>query len=326
MPVQGRDWKCQDSAVDAILRPPLPIRGHPIIPDSIPDLVRRLAAEHYVADRGLAVSLFLALRLHRPLFLEGEAGVGKTSLAAAAAATLDADLIRLQCYEGIDVTHAVYEWDYARQLVELRILEAAGDLDRQTARRELYSDAFLIKRPLLQAIDPARTRPAVLLIDEIDRADEEFEGYLLELLAEFQITIPELGTIRATEPPLVILTSNRTREVHDALKRRCLYQWIEYPSFEKELAIVRERVPQAAARLAEQVTALVQSLREIELYKVPGVSETLDWVAALAALDRHTLDASAVEETLGVVLKSREDHEALRGEKLAALLNRALAR
>jgi MoxR-like ATPase len=271
------------------------------------------------------VSLFLALRLRRPLFLEGEAGVGKTSLAAAAAATLDADLIRLQCYEGIDVTHAVYEWDYARQLVELRILEAAGDLDRQTARRELYSDAFLIKRPLLQAIDPARTRPAVLLIDEIDRADEEFEGYLLELLAEFQITIPELGTIRATEPPLVILTSNRTREVHDALKRRCLYQWIEYPSFEKELAIVRERVPQAAARLAEQVTALVQSLREIELYKVPGVSETLDWVAALAALDRHTLDASAVEETLGVVLKSREDHEALRGEKLAALLNRALA-
>jgi len=297
----------------------------PISP-SISDLEQRLAAEHYVADRSLAVSLFLALRLRRPLFLEGEAGVGKTSLAAAAAAALETDLIRLQCYEGLDVTHAVYEWDYARQLVELRILEAGGQLDRQAARRELYSDAFLIKRPLLQAIDPDRIRPAVLLIDEIDRADEEFEGYLLELLAEFQITIPELGTVRAKEPPLVILTSNRTREVHDALKRRCLYQWIEYPSFEKEVAIVRERVPQAAARLAEQVTALVQGLRGVELYKVPGVSETLDWVAALAALDRRALDADAVEETLGVVLKSREDQEALRGEKLARLLNRALAR
>jgi len=218
------------------------------------------------------VSLFLALRLRRPLFLEGEAGVGKTALAGAVAAALDADLIRLQCYEGLDVTHAVYEWDYARQLLELRILEAAGVLDRQDARRALYSEAFLIKRPLLQAIDPSRSRAAVLLIDEIDRADEEFEGYLLELLAEFQITIPELGTVRAAEPPLVILTSNRTREVHDALKRRCLYQWIEYPSFDKELAIVRERVPHASARLARQVTALVQELRGIELYKVPGVS------------------------------------------------------
>ena len=187
-----------------------------------------------MADRGLAVSLFLALRLKRPLFLEGEAGVGKTALAAAAAAALDTDLIRLQCYEGLDVSHALYEWDYARQLLELRMLDATGTLDRESARRELYSEAFLIKRPLLQAIDPLRTRPAVLLIDEIDRADEEFEGFLLELLAEFQITIPELGTIRAADPPLVILTSNRTREVHDALKRRCLYQWIDYPSFDKE--------------------------------------------------------------------------------------------
>ena len=279
-----------------------------------------------MADRGLAVSLFLALRLGRPLFLEGEAGVGKTSLASAAAAALDTDLIRLQCYEGLDVTHAVYEWDYARQLVELRLLEATEGLNRDEARRELYSETFLLKRPLLQAIDPARARPAVLLIDEIDRADEEFEGYLLELLAEFQITIPELGTVRAKEPPLVILTSNRTREVHDALKRRCLYQWIEYPSFEKEVAIVRERVPQAAARLAEQVTALVQELRGVDLYKVPGLSETLDWVAALTALDRHTLDAEAIEQTIGVVLKSREDQEALRGEKLAALLTRAAAR
>jgi MoxR-like ATPase len=293
---------------------------------SVADLEQQLAARGYVADRGLAVSLYLALRLGRPLFLEGEAGVGKTSLAAAAAAALDAELIRLQCYEGLDVTHAVYEWDYPRQLMELRILEAGGHVDRQAAHRELYSDAFLIKRPLLQAIDPARRRRAVLLIDEIDRADEEFEGYLLELLAEFQITIPELGTIRAAEPPLVILTSNRTREVHDALKRRCLYQWIEYPSFEKEVAIVRARVPHASERLAVQVTSLVQDLRGVELYKVPGVSETLDWVAALAALDRGALDPQAVEDTLGVVLKSREDLEAVRGETLAGLLRRALAR
>src|ERR1044071_6453328 len=213
-----------------------------ILPATITDLQQQLATQHYVADRGLAVSLFLALRLGRPLFLEGEAGVGKTALAAAAAAALDTDLIRLQCYEGLDISHAVYEWDYARQLLELRILDATGELDRQRARRELYSDAFLIKRPLLQAIDPGRTRPAVLLIDEIDRADEEFEGYLLELLADFQITIPELGTVRAKEPPLVILTSNRTREIHDALKRRCLYQWIDYPAFDKEIAIVRTRV------------------------------------------------------------------------------------
>ena len=228
--------------------------------------------------------------------------------------------------EGLDVGHALYEWDYARQLLELRILDATHTLDRASARRELYSEAFLIKRPLLQAIDPARTRPAVLLIDEIDRADEEFEGYLLELLAEFQVTIPELGTVRAKEPPLVIVTSNRTREVHDALKRRCLYQWIEYPSFEKELAIVRERAPEASARLAEQVTAMVQELRAAELYKVPGVSETIDWVDALVALDRKTLDADAIEETLGVVLKAKEDLEALRGRRASELLDRAIAR
>ena len=290
---------------------------------SLSELQERLSAQHYIADQGLAVSLYLALTLKRPLFLEGEAGVGKTSLAAAVAAALDTDLIRLQCYEGLDVSHAVYEWDYARQLVELRILEATEKVDRASARREIYSDAFLIKRPLLQAIDPARTRPAVLLIDEIDRADEEFEGYLLELLAEFQITIPEFGTVRALDPPLVVLTSNRTREVHDALKRRCLYQWIEYPSFEKELAIVRERVPQASARLAGQVTTVVQRLRGLELYKVPGVSETLDWARALVALDRQTLDAAAAEQTLGVVLKAKDDIDAVRGERLAALLEKA---
>ena len=292
---------------------------------SVSDLQERLAAHQYVAERGLAVSLFLALQLRRPLFLEGEAGVGKTALASALAAVLDTDLIRLQCYEGLDVTHAVYEWDYARQLLELRLLEASGTLDRAAARRELYSEAFLIKRPLLQAIDPARTRPPVLLIDEIDRADEEFEGYLLELLAEFQITIPELGTVRAATPPVVVLTSNRTREVHDALKRRCLYQWIGYPDFDKELAIVRERVPHAAAQLAAQVTALVQAIRAIELYKAPGVSETLDWVSALVALDRTTIDQEVIESTLGAVLKSKDDIELLRGERLAALLQRAMS-
>ena len=289
---------------------------------SASDLQQRLAQHHYVADRALAVSLFLAFKLQRPLFLEGEAGVGKTSLAAAIAAALDTDLIRLQCYEGLDVTHAVYEWDYARQLLELKILDAAGGVDRAAARQALYGDAFLIKRPLLQAIDPQRAAPAVLLIDEIDRADEEFEGYLLELLSEFQITIPELGTVRAAHKPLVILTSNRTREVHDALKRRCLYQWIDYPSFEKEITIVKERVPNASPRLASQVTTVVQQLRQRELYKVPGVSETIDWVAALTALDRDSLDAESAQETIGVLLKAKEDIDALRGAVLAELIAR----
>jgi MoxR-like ATPase len=276
-----------------------------------------------VADYGLTVAVFLALKLSRPVFLEGEAGVGKTALAAAAAGALGTDLIRLQCYEGLDLTHAVYEWDYARQMIELRIREAAGTLDQHSARQDLYSETFLIKRPLLQAIDPARSRPAVLLIDEIDRADEEFEGYLLELLGEFQVTIPELGTVRAVQRPLVIITSNRTREVHDALKRRCLYQWIEYPPFEKELAIVQARMPDAPARLAAQVTAIVQALRSVELYKVPGVSETLDWVAALAAMNRQTLDADTISATLGVVLKSKEDIDTVTGQDLPGLVARA---
>ena len=292
----------------------------PDLPASIDATAALLAAHDYVAERPLATAVFLALRLQRPLFLEGEPGVGKTEVAKVLASALGTELIRLQCYEGLDISHAVYEWDYARQLLELRILDASGALSREDAHRELYSDAFLIKRPLLQAIDPARSRPAVLLIDEIDRADEEFEGYLLELLAEFQVTIPELGTVRAKEPPLVILTSNRTREVHDALKRRCLYQWIEYPSFEKELAIVRVRVPGASARLAEQITTLVQQLRRQELYKVPGVSETIDWVTALVALDRQALDPDAVNQTLGIVLKTKEDLESVRGEKIASLV------
>jgi MoxR-like ATPase len=292
-------------------------------PASVSELQHALARHHYVAERALAVSLFLASRLQRPLFVEGEPGVGKTSLAAAIAGVLGTEVIRLQCYEGLDISHAVYEWDHARQILELRILEAAGAVDRDRAREEIYGERFLIKRPLLQAIDPARTTPAVLLIDEIDRADEEFEGYLLELLAEFQITIPEFGTVRASHPPLVILTSNRTREVHDALKRRCLYQWIAYPDFDKELAIVTGRLPDAPARLAAQVTAVVQAIRRQELYKLPGVSETLDWVAALVALGRDTLDVDAADETLGVLLKAREDVEAMRGGKLAALIAHA---
>ena len=222
--------------------------------------------------------------------------------------------------------HAVYEWDYARQLLELRLLEAVHAVDRDRARQELFSEAYLIRRPLLRALQGAPGRPPVLLIDEIDRADEEFEGYLLELLSEFKITIPELGTITAVEPPIVVLTSNRTREVHDALKRRCLYQWIDYPSFEKELAIVARAVPRAAAALAEQATAVVQELRSAELYKTPGVSETLDWVAALVALDRDAVELDAIEDTLGVLLKAREDVEAMRGERLSALLSRAMLR
>ena len=294
--------------------------------NTIADLQARLLERAYVADRGLAISLFLALRLQRPLFLEGEAGVGKTALAAAVAGALETDLIRLQCYEGLEVSHALYEWDYARQLLELRILEASADFNADHARHDLYSERFLIRRPLLQAIDPARMRSAVLLIDEIDRADQEFEGFLLELLSEFQVTVPELGTIRAGAPPVVILTSNRTREVHDALKRRCLYQWIEYPSFEKELAIVSRRRPEASHALASQVTAVVQELRASDLYKKPGVSETADWLDALVALDVRELDLSILDQTLGVVLKTKEDLDALRERGTPDLFNRAMAR
>jgi MoxR-like ATPase len=298
--------------------------SRPPLVSSIDDVEARLAEASYVADRGLAVSVYLALTLGRPLFVEGEPGVGKTAVAHALAAALGAELIRLQCYEGLDAAHAIYEWDYPRQLLELRIHEAAEGVDRDRVREQLFSERFLLKRPLLRALEGAPGRPPVLLIDEIDRADEEFEGYLLELLSEFRVTIPELGTMTAAEPPVVVLTSNRTREVHDALKRRCLYQWIDYPSFDKELAIVRRRVPGVDETLARHVTAVVQELRTAELYKAPGVSETLDWVAALVAMQRQTLDPDTIEETLGVVLKSREDIEAMRGERLQGLLSRAL--
>ena len=291
---------------------------------SIDELQALLERELYIADRGLTTSIYLALKLQRPLLLEGEAGVGKTEVAKVLASGLSTDLIRLQCYEGLDVSHAVYEWNYARQLLEIRLMEASGAVDRAKASSELFTEEFLIKRPLLQALSSLE-RPPVLLIDELDRADEEFEGYLLELLADFQITIPELGTVRAATPPVVIITSNRTRELHDALKRRCLYCWIDYPDFEKELRIVNTKVPHAPVRLAEQVTAFIQELRTAELYKAAGVSETLDWVAALVALDRRELDPATIDQTLGILLKNQEDILAVRGERVADLLNRARA-
>ena len=293
---------------------------------SVDDLQKALQDNLYVADRGLAVSIYLALKLQRPLFLEGEAGVGKTEVAKVLASSLDTHLIRLQCYEGLDVTQAVYEWNYSRQLLEIRLLEASNELDRDSAAKELFSETFLIKRPLLQAIESSNGRPPVLLIDELDRADEEFEGFLLEMLSDFQITIPELGTFRAEDRPFVVITSNRTREIHDALKRRCLYYWIDYPDFPKEVQIVTSKVPDASRKLADQVTAFVQELRSAELYKAPGVAETLDWTAALVGLDQTELDPSIINETLGIMLKYREDVQSVRGEQTRALLNRAMNR
>jgi len=293
-------------------------------PASIDALQQALAREQYVAERALAVPIYLALRLKRPLFLEGEAGVGKTEVAKALASALGTSLIRLQCYEGLDVSHAVYEWNYPRQLLEIRLLETSADLDRSAVARELFTETFLIKRPLLLALEETNERPPVLLIDEIDRADEEFEGYLLEFLSDFQVSIPELGTIRAAEPPVVVVTSNRTREVHDALKRRCVYSWIAYPDFEKELQIVTSKVAGASTRLARQVTAFVQELRTADLYKAAGISETLDWAAALVALDRDVLDAQVIDETLGLLLKNQEDIDSVRGERVQTLLVRAM--
>jgi MoxR-like ATPase len=294
-----------------------------ILPSSIDELQALLESQRYIADRGLATSIFLALKLQRPLLLEGEAGVGKTEVAKVLASGLQTELIRLQCYEGLDINHAVYEWNYTRQLLEIRLMEAAGGIDRQSAAKELFVKDFLIERPLLAALSNGREHPPVLLIDELDRADEEFEGFLLELLSDFQITIPELGTIRAEKPPIVIITSNRTRELHDALKRRCLYFWIDYPDFEKELRIITAKVPHAPARLAAQVTNFVQELRTVELYKVAGISETLDWISALVALDRTELDAASIEQTLGMLLKNHEDIQSMRSGRIENLLNRA---
>ena len=381
------------------------------LPASVSEVLGLLRDRDYIADRGLAIAIFLALKLRRPLFLEGEAGVGKTEIARALAGGLDTELIRLQCYEGLDINHAVYEWNHTRQLLEIRLLEAArrsgdgagagasgesgggagagasGESGGGASARggagtsgggvpgsggaggsdggvpgsggaggsdggvpgsggaggsdggvpgsggasyggaavdfDLFSPRFLIRRPLLEAIDDSRDRPPVLLIDELDRADEEFEGFLLELLADYQITIPELGTFRAAHPPIVIITSNRTREVHDALKRRCLYYWVDYPDYQKELQIVTARLPDAPQRLAQQVTAFIQEMRETELYKIPGVSETLDWTAALLALNMQELEPAVIDDTLGIMLKYQDDIAAVRGEPARALLERS---
>ncbi|HMD81917.1 MAG TPA: MoxR family ATPase, partial [Anaerolineales bacterium] len=279
-------------------------------------------ARRYIAERGLATSLYLALKLKRPLFLEGEAGVGKTEVAKVLASLLDTDLIRLQCYEGLDVHHAVYEWNYTRQMMHIRLLEARGD---KATEAELFGEEFLLRRPLLQAIEQSKQKPPVLLIDELDRSDEEFEAFLLEVLSDFQITIPEIGTIKTSNPPVVVITSNRTREVHDALKRRCLYYWIDYPSFEKELEIVRTQLPDAPAKLARQITGFIQALREMDLYKLPGVAETLDWTTALVALDQKALDPIIVDETLGAVLKYQDDVEKVKGEQARLILERVKA-
>ncbi len=289
-------------------------------PATIEDVEQRLRERRYIGDRGLATSIYLALKLQKPLFIEGEAGVGKTEAAKVMADVLGARLIRLQCYEGIDLAHAVYEWNYPRQLLHIRLLGESDD--RHTAEREIFSPEFLLRRPLLDAIDNTDAIPPVLLIDEIDRSDEEFEAFLLELLSDFQVSIPEIGTIKAKHPPFVVITSNRTREVHDALKRRCLYHWIDYPDLEKEVEIVRARAPEAAAGLAREVAALVQGLRGMDLYKVPGVAETLDWARSLSALGATSIDSALVNATLGSALKYQEDLERVR-EQVPALVEKA---
>lgn len=291
---------------------------------SIDDVQAALAAQNYICERSLATAIFLALKLQRPLFLEGEAGVGKTEIAKVLSTLLDRPLIRLQCYEGLDVNTAVYEWNYTQQMLQIRLLEAAGHVNVEQARHELFSPEFLLKRPLLRAID-YHDKPPVLLIDELDRADEEFEAFLLEVLSDFQVTIPELGTIKAAVPPVVIITSNRTREIHDALKRRCLYHWIDYPDFDKEYGIVLTKVTQAPERLARQVVAFVQELRQEDLYKLPGVAETLDWITALVALDQEALTEQVVNDTLGTLLKYRDDIEHMQGTATRLIMQRLSA-
>jgi MoxR-like ATPase len=287
--------------------------------DSVDAVADALAAQLYVADRGLATAIFLSLRLPKPLLLEGEAGVGKTEVAKTLAAITGAPLIRLQCYEGLDVSHAVYEWDYSRQMLHIRLLEAAGAA-RDAKPADIFGPAFLIKRPLLQAIESGSPRPPVLLIDELDRGDDEFDAFLLELLSDWQLTIPEIGTIRAEHPPIVVITSNRTRELHDALKRRCLYHWIDYPSLEKELQIVAAKQPDAPVRLTRQVCAFIQALRRHDLWKVPGIAETLDWTAALVAMGVDELAQPQVLASLGCILKHQDDVQRVRNGLFAELL------
>ena len=291
--------------------------------NSVDELHAALNEQDYIAERGLSVAIYLALKTGKPLFLEGDAGVGKTEIAKVLSAALDTDLIRLQCYEGLDVNTAVYEWNYAGQILHLRLMETEG-LAREAMEDELFSERFLLKRPLLQAIEQSRDGKApVLLIDELDRSDEEFEAFLLELLSDFQVSIPELGTIKATVPPVVVVTSNRTREIHDALKRRCLYYWIDYPHFHKELQIVERKAPDVPPMLARQITAFIQDMRSMELFKRPGIAETLDWTAALIALDQNELSLETVQDTLGVILKYQDDVEMLDPTTIQNMIDRA---
>ncbi|HEU0164806.1 MAG TPA: MoxR family ATPase [Thermomicrobiales bacterium] len=287
-------------------------------------LEQALRDQSYVTDRGLATTLYLTLKLQRPLLLEGEAGVGKTEIAKVLSAALNTPLIRLQCYEGLDASSAIYEWDYPRQMLYLRSLEATGTLNQDEVRKNLFGEDFLLKRPLLQAIDVAHDRAPILLIDEVDRADQELEAFLLEILSDFQVTVPELGTLRAEHVPIVILTSNRTREIHDALKRRCLYHWIDFPTYEKEIQILNAKVPEVSGQLAKEICAFTQGLREIDLFKSPGMAETLDWANALLALGSNQLQDQVVEDTLGVILKYQEDVDRVRGDVTQRLVQRAL--
>ena len=298
------------------------------MPQSIDETVALLARNAYVADRSLATSVFLALRMGRPLLLEGEAGVGKTEIAKVLAAALGRKLIRLQCYEGLDTASAVYEWNYQAQMIEIRLAEAEGLTDRDALGKDIFSERFLIRRPILQALEADVAGPPVLLIDELDRTDEPFEAYLLEVLSEFQVTVPEIGTIKAAKPPIVIVTSNRTREIHDALKRRCLYHWVDYPDAARELDILRLKAPQASARLSAEVVSFVQSLRGLDLYKNPGVAETIDWATALTQLDALALDHQVVNDTLGALLKYQDDIARVQGSEAARILDeiRAAAR
>jgi len=291
------------------------------LPESVDDTQALLSQGRYVADRSLSTVLFLALRLGRPLFLEGEAGTGKTEIAKVLADTLGRSLVRLQCYEGLDVSSAVYEWNYARQMVEIRLSEAVGDRDRDQLASDIFSPQFLIERPILQALRPDIAGPPVLLIDELDRTDEPFEAFLLEVLSDYQVTIPELGTIKAPQPPLVIITSNRTREIHDALKRRCYYHWVDYPSAARELEILRVKAPGAAPDLSRQVVTFVQKLREMDLFKLPGVAETIDWADALTQLDKVALTPEAIDDTLGVLLKYQDDIAKIEGSEAHRLLD-----
>ena len=295
------------------------------LPGSIDATLGLLAKAGYIADRSLATVLYLALRMGRPLFVEGEAGVGKTEIAKVLSAALGRRLIRLQCYEGLDVSSAVYEWNYGAQMIAIRLAEVGGEHDRARIEHDVFSEQYLIKRPLLQALEPDTNGPPVLLIDEIDRTDEAFEAFLLEVLADFQITVPELGTVKAAAPPIVVVTSNRTREVHDALKRRCLYHWVGYPNAERELKILRAKVPGIAKKLSEQVVAFVQALRKEDLFKSPGVAETLDWAGALTELDVVALDPATVSDTLGALLKYQDDIARLDGSKVKALLDEVKA-